>query len=209
MNKKQVGISALIGAMIASIVYIEGGYTDDPYDPGGQTKYGITEKTAREFGYKGKMKDLPLETANEIYKVLYVEQPGFDQFIEINPAIAHKLIDAGVNVGTARVTVWLQRALNTFSQNGKNYPVIAVDGILGPNTLKAYKALEQVRGKEKACKLILKTLDGYQTNYYLSLTQYNRYITGWIDKRIENIPLDQCRKYNLVLPLISEEDENK
>lgn len=209
MNKKQVGISALIGAMIASIVYVEGGYTNDPYDPGGQTKYGITEKTAREFGYKGEMKDLPLETANEIYKILYVEQPGFDQFVEINPAIAHKLIDAGVNVGTARVSLWLQKALNTFSQNGKNYPVIEVDGIIGPRTIKAYKALEQTRGKEKACKLILKTLDAYQTNYYLSLTQYNRYITGWIDKRVSNIPLEQCHEYNLVLPLISEEYENK
>lgn len=194
--------------MIASIVYIEGGYTDDPYDPGGQTKYGITERTAREFGYKGAMKDLPLETANEIYKTLYVEQPGFDKFVEINPAIAHKLIDAGVNVGTARVSMWLQKALNAFSRDGKDYPLIQTDGIIGPNTIKAYRALEQTRGKEKACKLVLKTLDGYQTHYYLSLTQYNRYITGWIDKRVENIPLDQCREYNLVLPLISKEYDN-
>ena len=209
MNKKQVSISALIGAMIASIVYIEGGYTDDPYDPGGETKYGITEKTAREFGYTGEMKDLPLDLATTIYKKLYVEQPRFDQFVEINPAIAHKLIDAGGNVGTARVTLWLQQALNVFSRNGKDYPVIEMDGILGPKTISAYKALEQTRGKVKACTLVLKTLDSYQANYYLSLTKYDRYITGWIDKRVENIPLDQCEEYNLVLPLISKTNENK
>lgn len=195
--------------MIASVVYIEGGYTDDPYDPGGQTKYGITEQVARDYGYTGEMKNLPLDLANEIYFNLYVKQPGFDQLVDVNPAIAHKLIDAGVNVGTARVSHWFQRALNSFSRNGSLYPMIKEDGIVGPNTIKAYKALEKVRGKVKACTLILKTLDGYQTNYYLSLTQYRQYIAGWIDKRVENIPLDQCKEYNLVLPLINQINENQ
>ena len=54
MNKKQVGISALIGAMIASIVYIEGGYTNDPYDPGGQTKYGLQKKLPESLAIKEK-----------------------------------------------------------------------------------------------------------------------------------------------------------
>lgn len=34
-------------------IIFEGGYSDHPYDPGGKTKYGITESTARSHGYKG------------------------------------------------------------------------------------------------------------------------------------------------------------
>lgn len=202
MNKRQIGASTLIAAILASVIYIEGGYSDDPYDPGGKTKYGITEGIAREYGYTGKMEDLSIELATKIYKDLYVEQPGFDKFVEINPAIAHKLIDAGINVGTTRVTLWLQRSLNSFSRNGADYPMISADGVIGDKTIQAYQSLEKARGKAKACTLILKALDSYQANYYMSLTNYSRYLTGWIDKRVENIPLDQCEDYNLTLPII-------
>ena len=211
MNKKQLITStSLIGAILASIIFVEGGYTDDPYDPGGQTKYGITERVAREYGYKGEMEDLSLEKANEIYATLYVEQPHFNYFIEISPAIAHKLIDAGVNVGTTRVSLWLQHILNVLSRDGLDYPQIKEDGIIGNNTINAYKALENKRGKDKACQLVLKALDGYQSTYYISLEKYSKYLVGWLDKRVENIPLNQCKEYNLVLPLTKNtEDENR
>lgn len=211
MNKKQLITStSLIGAILASIIFVEGGYTDDPYDPGGQTKYGITERVAREYGYMGEMEDLTIEKANEIYSTLYVEQPHFSDFIEISPAITHKLIDAGVNVGTARVSLWFQHILNVFSRDGKDYPMIKEDGKIGPKTIEAYLALEKKRGKIKACTLVLKALDGYQSSYYISLEKYSRYVVGWIDKRVENIPLDQCTDYNLVLPLLKvNEDENR
>lgn len=201
MNKKLVTSTGLIGAILASIIFVEGGYTDDPYDPGGETKYGITERVAREYGYTGEMEDLTMDQANEIYSTLYVIQPNFVEFIDISPAIAHKLIDAGINVGTVRVSLWLQHLLNMFSRNGYDYPKIKEDGIIGTQTIDAYRALEDKRGKEKACQLILKGLDGYQAHYYISLEKYARYIVGWVDKRVENIPLDQCKEYNLVLPL--------
>lgn len=202
MNKNNVTKAGLISAIIASVILLEGGYTNDVDDPGGKTKYGITERVAREYGYTGEMKNLTVEKANEIYSTLYVLDPGFDQFVTINPAIAHKLIDAGVNVGTARVSYWLQQSLNSFSRKGQDYPLIKVDGKVGPATVNAYKALEKKRGKELACSLVLKALDGYQTSYYISLDKYNKYLVGWLDKRIENIPLSQCKNYDLVLPLV-------
>ena len=202
MNKNNVTKAGLISAIIASVILLEGGYTNDVSDPGGKTKYGITERVAREYGYTGEMKDLTVEKANEIYSTLYVLDPGFDKFVTLNPAIAHKLIDAGVNVGTARVSYWLQQSLNSFSRNGQDYPLIKVDGKVGPATVNAYKALEKRRGKELACSLVLKALDGYQTSYYISLDKYNKYLVGWLDKRIENIPLSQCKNYDLVLPLV-------
>lgn len=200
MKRKIVISASLISAIIAGVISVEGHYSNDPYDPGGQTKYGITEKVARDFGYKGEMKDLSKAKANEIYTSLYVLEPNFDKFAPLNPAISHKLIDTGVNVGTARVSIWFQKALNAYSRDGADYPVIKEDGVLGTNSLNAYKALEKKRGRVKACTLVIKALDAYQASYYLSLTQYNRYVTGWMDKRIGNVPLDQCSEYTLSNP---------
>lgn len=200
LNKVAVASTGLIGAILASILAIEGGYVNNPSDPGGETKYGITARVAREYGYTGEMKDLTLDQANEIYISLYVNAPNFDKVIELNPAIGHKLIDAGVNVGTARVSKWFQQALNSYSRGGKDYGTISTDGSIGPATLNAYRNLEMVRGKEAACTLIMKALDSLQGSYYLSLTNLSSFTVGWMDKRIQSIPLDQCTNYTLVLP---------
>ena len=44
---------------------IEGGYSNDPQDPGGETMYGITARLARAYGYTGAMRDLPLIFAQQ------------------------------------------------------------------------------------------------------------------------------------------------
>lgn len=201
MNKK-ITISSVAAAILSAIVAVEGGYVNDPDDPGGPTKYGITQSVAREYGYTGRMEDLTKEQANIIYLTLYVKDPGFDKFLEINPAIAHKLIDAGVNVGTSRVSLWFQKALNTYSRGGMDYPMITEDGILGTKSIETYLLLEKQRGKEKACTLMIKALDAYQLEHYFSLRRHYKYVVGWVDNRISNVPLDQCSEYNLVTPLL-------
>ena len=50
---------------------IEGGFSADAADSGGATRWGITEAVAREFGYQGEMKDLPLEFAADVYRQKY------------------------------------------------------------------------------------------------------------------------------------------
>lgn len=196
MNKK-ITSSVLVGSILASIIFYEGGYSDDPDDPGGKTKYGITERVAREYGYSGSIEDLTQEQANRIYTELYVDQPHFNLLLEISPAVGHKLIDAGVNVGTMRVSLWFQQTLNAFSRDGTDYKKIPEDGVIGKKTIEAYQALEKKRGKVKACELVLKALDGQQSSYYLKLTAYSKYTVGWVDNRVENIPLNQCKEYNL------------
>jgi lysozyme family protein len=58
-------------AAFIRIVALEGGYSDDPRDPGGKTKFGITEAVARQHGYIGAMQALPLDVAGEIYRSDY------------------------------------------------------------------------------------------------------------------------------------------
>ena len=197
VKKVAAGSSGVIGAIIASVIAVEGVYSNDPYDPGQETKYGITEKVARDYGYQGNMADLTKEQANEIYTHLYVQKPGLDQLIDVNPAVSHKLIDAGVNVGPVRAIKWFQQALNALSGNGTHFPLLKEDGILGSKTIQAYQKMVEVRGVEDTCTLVLKALDSYQGAYYLSLKQHYRYTAGWLNKRVQNISLDQCKQYNL------------
>jgi len=64
---------------VAKTLSLEGGYVNDPADPGGPTKYGITEATARAHGYIGDMRDLPLDLAKKIYKESYWDVARLDE----------------------------------------------------------------------------------------------------------------------------------
>lgn len=199
MNNNQktgvgVGIGGVAALIIAAVLNIEGGYVNDPKDPGGETNHGITVAVARQNGYKGSMKDLPAELAQQIYYQDYIVKPGFTPMVEIQPAVAEKLIDAGVNTGTTRPSRWFQSSLNTLSRGGIDYPQINVDGKVGPTTIGAYQSLERKRGAVKACELTIKLLDAQQATYYTSLNMPT-YQVGWLDNRIGNVPLSKCKDY--------------
>lgn len=195
MNKVQKslgGIGIAVAAVIGSVIGIEGGFSNHPDDTGGATNFGITEKVARDYGYTGSMLDLPVEVAENIYSNNYVIAPKYHRILEESQAVGHKVIDSGVNVGTVRATKWLQLSLNALNRDGKDYPSIAVDGTIGPATLSAYRSLVDVRGSVKACTLILKLLDIQQGYHYLSLGNHRSFTVGWIDNRIQNVPLSEC-----------------
>jgi lysozyme family protein len=104
----------------------EGGYSDHSADPGGKTRYGIVEAVAREVGYRGDMKDLPLDLAKRIYKDRYWDAVKADQ---MPPAIRYVLFDGAVNSGVGQSAKWLQRALG-----------VKDDGAIGPQTIAAANA---------------------------------------------------------------------
>lgn len=101
----------------------EGGFSDHAADPGGKTRYGITEAVARRVGYRGDMRELPLDLAKRIYREDYWNAVRAEQ---LPPAIRYAVFDAAVNSGPAQSVRWLQRALG-----------VTDDGVLGPQTLSA------------------------------------------------------------------------
>lgn len=191
------GIGVIAAAIIASVFSVEGGYVNHPADPGGATNHGITEKVARANGYDGSMRALPKQFAEKVYLSQYLTYPGFDRLIPHSPAVAEKMVDAGVNAGPAQATKWLQRALNSFSRNGRDYPLLTVDGVLGPSTVSAYTSLAKVRGDIQACELVLKLLDGQQATFYMSLPTAPEFMVGWTRARIGNVPLAWCAHFPL------------
>lgn len=188
----------VVGLILAAVFAVEGGYVNDPRDPGGETNHGITAKTARAHGYTGPMRDLTQEQAAAIYYQSYIVAPGFEPFVIIQPAIAHKLTDAGVNVGPLRASKWLQESLNSLSRGGQDYPLIKVDGSIGPQTLNAYLKLEKKRGRIEACQLVIKLIDGQQATYYMNLTHLNQYMIGWVHHRVGNVSPEWCVNYERV-----------
>ena len=129
-------VGGVVAAILGAVFYMEGGYVNNPRDPGGETNHGITQAVAKthkevlvtEYGWDGSMKGLSKEMAAEIYIDDYVLKPNFVAFAYISPAVTHKLVDAGVNTGVTRPAKWLQLSLNEMSRNGKDYPKIQVDG---------------------------------------------------------------------------------
>lgn len=111
-------------------VGLEGGFVDHPLDKGGATMYGITEVVARNWGYLGDMRDLPLDTAKEIYKELYWDKIGLDEIR--NHKLQELMFDAAVNHGTGTAVKLAQRTYNVLNKT----PIVA-DGIMGKNTRRA------------------------------------------------------------------------
>src|SRR3546814_17123188 len=64
---------------------------DDPADRGGATRWGITERVARQHGYAGAMRAFPRDEAAAIYRRLYWLRPRFDAVAARAPALAAEL----------------------------------------------------------------------------------------------------------------------
>lgn len=190
-GKTWASLGAAVLAIVAGVFSVEGGYSNNPADPGGETNHGVTIQVARDHGYTGPMRELSKEAAQQIYTGSYVEGPGFHRVIAMSPAVGEKLVDAGVNAGTARAARWLQQALNHLSRGGTDFPLVATDGQIGAMTMAAYRALERKRGRIKACELTLKLLDAQQGAHYMSLNK-PMFIVGWADNRLGNVPLARC-----------------
>ena len=177
-----------IEQFLDELIKREGGYVNNPADRGGATKYGITESVARAHGYKGNMKDLPMDFAKTIYRKTYWTSPRFDQVNTISAAIAEELLDTGVNCGPGFAKPTLQRALNLLNNQCKGgWPDLAVDGVYGPATLNALKIYLSKRGKNGE-KTLLKVLNILQGNRYIEICERNpsqeQFFYGWIDNRV-------------------------
>jgi lysozyme family protein len=100
---------------------IEGGYVNDPRDPGGETKFGISKRAYPDLD----IRNLSREAAIEIYERDYWDACRCDEF----PAwIAVAVFDCAVNQGIAAAGTILQRLAR-----------VKPDGIIGRVTVAAVR----------------------------------------------------------------------
>lgn len=176
-----------IAQIIDDVIRREGGYSNHPDDHGGKTMFGVTEEVARKNGWRGEMQDLPLPRARQILFLEYYERPGYQQVAEIDPQIAAFLVDAAVHMGTRTATKFLQRVLNVLNRKGDFYSDLQVDGLVGPQTLKALARFLQIRGDEGRT-VLLRGMECLRGARYIELAEKNQqnesFVYGWLKNRI-------------------------
>ena len=169
------------------LILKEGGYSDDPRDAGGKTKYGITEAVARANGYAGGMADLTADNARSIYRTQYWNTLQLDKVSAMAAGIAEEMFDTGVNTGIGTSGKFLQRALNAFNRQGADYPDLTVDGIVGPGTIYALHGYLRKRGAEGE-KILLRALNALQGERYINIVEKisknEDFVYGWIRNRV-------------------------
>ena len=181
-----------IESIIDDVIRVEGSaYTNHPSDKGGPTKYGITQRTLS--AYLGRsvsadaVKALTEEVARAIYLKRYVIDPGFDTVNAVSAQIGHEIVDAGVNVGVARASEWLQRALNALNRGGRDYADLVVDGDVGPATVAVLTRLLAVRGVNGE-KALLRALNSLQGEHYIRIAEGRAanedFVFGWLMNRV-------------------------
>ncbi|KPP84782.1 MAG: putative secretion activating protein [Rhodobacteraceae bacterium HLUCCA08] len=118
------------------IVAREGGFVNDPDDPGGATKYGVTIGTLQRLGLdlnrdgavtEADVRLLTRDQAVAIFVEHYFRRP---RIAELPPVLHDTVFDMYVNAGANAVRI-LQRLFNDMRIE------VAVDGVIGPQTLRA------------------------------------------------------------------------
>jgi lysozyme family protein len=104
--------AATYDAAMVRVYADEGGYTNDPVDPGGATIYGITIHDARMYwkpdATPNDMKTMPKAIAAEIYRKHYAAPMRYD---DLPAGFDYSMLDAAINSGVGRAPVWAGKAL--------------------------------------------------------------------------------------------------
>ena len=143
----------------------EGGYVNNPKDPGGETNWGVTLRTARAEGYTGSMRAMTREQAKEIYRNAYWGRAKAEQY---NFAIGYQVFDLAVNHGIGNAVRMLQRAVGATP-----------DGVIGPVTLSKVQAMEVYD--------VLLALNAERLYFYTSLSTWATFGRGWARRVAGNL----------------------
>lgn len=148
----------------AIVVGHEGGYVNNPADPGGETKYGISKRAYPNVD----IANLTLEQAEAIYKRDYWDKLYLDT---ADASLALIAFDAAVNNGVGAATKWLQGALG-----------VTADGIFGPQSQAALAAATGAKAQAT-----LTELHAQRINMMAGLATWPTFGLGW-SRRLAMLP---------------------
>lgn len=164
---------------LPQLLKLEGGYVDDPADPGGATNLGITLGCFQGCAYQllgipptlDNLRALRPEQAGAIYRKLYWDPIDGDSIAL--QVLADIVFDFYVNAGYHAI-VLLQQVLG---------PSLASDGRFGPQTLAALQRADQVA-------VYARYRQG-RIDYYRNLASAHpvlqKFLTGWLN-RVRTFP---------------------
>jgi lysozyme family protein len=156
-------------AALAAVLVHEGGFVNDPHDPGGATNRGVTQETYDLWRIdhqlpKRSVKHITAAEVMAIYKRRYWDAVSGDQLAS---GLDYCLFDFAVNSGPRRAATYLQRVLG-----------VADDGKIGPQTLDASEAVPAKDLIEAICNLRLAFMKKQPT--------WPRFGKGW-GRRVQDV----------------------
>lgn len=140
---------------IGTVLKNEGGYVNNPADPGGETKYGISKRSYPNVD----IKNLTEDEAKEIYKRDFWKFDGID-----SQEVATKIFDAMVNMGS-RAIKFAQQLVGTV-----------VDGKYGAKTEAAINAQDPV----EFLKAYRDKMEQFYRNLVLADPSKAQFLKGWL-----------------------------
>ncbi len=155
----------------------EGGYADDPDDPGGATNYGISLRYLKGLPLacgdvdgdgdvdKYDIRSLTPQKAGKLYWRDFWDAPGLDRLCDAErPLFAIAVFDTAVNMGVGRAKRLAQKAAGAKQ-----------DGIWGPKTWAAFR--------ERSDIVLVELLCFYRRQHYRSIVEMRptlgKYLSGW------------------------------
>jgi lysozyme family protein len=163
---------------IEKILMQEGYYSNDPSDPGGATKYGISLRFLKSIGeFDGDIdgngdididdiKKMSKKQAVEIYKKYWWEKYEYNRII--SQGIATKVLSISINMGHIQAHKCTQRAVRAAIGHKINE-----DGILGKITIMNINKANP--------DILLASIKSEAAGFYRSLNNPN-YINGWLNR---------------------------
>lgn len=139
-----------------TILALEGGYVNDPHDPGGETKFGISKSAFPHLD----IKSLTIDQAKEIYRQQYWNPIRGD---DLPPLVAIPVFDFAVNAGVYKAKKTLQKAMGILD-----------DGSIGPLTLET--------AQKFPLKDFLVNFTAERVLHYSRLASFPIYGRGWINR---------------------------
>ena len=141
---------------VAMVLRHEGGYSNDPRDPGGETRFGISKRAYPDVD----ILRLTEDEAKAIYKRDYWDKLRPD---ELPQELAICVFDCAVNMGRDKAIRLLQRACG-----------VAQDGVMGGNTLAAANRLVDPVVRFSAERIIA----------YTGIRGFDTFGKGWLRRTV-------------------------
>lgn len=183
---------SLFAAALAVVLAHEGGFVDDPVDPGGATNYGISLRFLRaeiaadraalevyDVDADGDvdaddMRRLTRDQAGELYRSAFWDRYGFGRLAD---EIAIKTFDLAVNMGARQAVKLLQRAVRACGVDG-----VADDGVLGPITLGAVRRIDGDLGPYALRAALRSEAAGFYRALIAARPPFEKYRRGWLNR---------------------------
>lgn len=146
---------------IERVLSHEGGYVNDPRDPGGETRWGISKRSYPHVD----IKRLTRDDAIAIYERDFWRRVQGDK---LPRQFAFQALDAAVNHGIENAVRWMQRAAG-----------VADDGYIGPMTLAAV-------ARTDPADLVLK-FNAERLEFYARLSTFDAFGRGWTRRVAGNL----------------------